>query len=219
MNSENLAVLFDMDGVIADTNPFHKQAIRQFCFRYGFSLSEEELKQRIYGRTNKDWITALFGTITQEELQRLADEKEELFRQLYRPHVQPVAGLLWFMQQLHQARIPCALTTSAPPANVAFLMQHIPIMHYFSLVLDERAVTHGKPHPEIYLRAAQELQLPNSRCVVIEDSLSGVAAARAAGSKVVGVTTTHTATELADADLVIDDFYGLTVARLRQLVA
>ncbi|GIV37524.1 MAG: hydrolase [Cyclobacteriaceae bacterium] len=214
-----MAVLFDMDGVIAHTNPFHHEAIRRFCEKYGFHLSEEEMKQRIYGRTNKDWITALFGSMHAEDLQRLAEEKEALFRDLYRAQVQPVRGLLQFMQELARHRIICALTTSAPPANVDFLMAHIPVKPYFSITLDERAVTHGKPHPEIYLKAAKALQLPNRRCVVIEDSLSGIAAARAAGSPVVGITTTHTAHELAHADYIIRDFYDLSVDDLQRLVA
>ncbi len=219
MKETQLAVLFDMDGVIAHTNPFHQEAIRRFCEKYGFHLSEEEMKQRIYGRTNKDWITALFGSLSAEDLQRLADEKEALFRDLYSAHVQPVSGLLQFMQELERHQITCALTTSAPPANVDFLMAHIPIKPYFSITLDERAVTQGKPHPEIYLKAAQTLQLPNTRCVVIEDSLSGIAAARAAGSPVVGITTTHAADELAHADYIIRDFCDLSVDVLRRLVA
>lgn len=218
MKNSQLAVLFDMDGVIADTNPFHKTAIRQFCEKYGFQLTEDELKQRIYGRTNKDWITALFGKLTDEELLRYADEKEALFRKLYEPFVKPVDGLMEFMYELAQAGVPVALTTSAPPANVEFLMRHIPVKHYFKIILDERSVTNGKPHPEIYLKAAAALQLPNSRCIVIEDSLSGVQAGKAAGSKVIGITTTHTADELADADRVADNFLQLSVKDLYHLM-
>jgi HAD superfamily hydrolase (TIGR01509 family) len=218
MKEKQLAVLFDMDGVIADTNPFHKTAIRKFCEKYGFKLTEDELKQRIYGRTNKDWITALFGKLTDEELMRYADEKEELFRKLYEPFVKPVDGLMEFMHELAKAGIPAVLTTSAPPANVQFLMGHIPVKHHFKMILDERSVTNGKPHPEIYLKAAAALQLPNNQCVVIEDSLSGVQAGKAAGSKVIGITTTHSSDELAGADWIADNFLQLSVKDLYRLV-
>ncbi len=218
MNNNQLAVLFDMDGVIADTNPFHKTAIRQFCEKYGFKLTEDELKQRIYGRTNKDWITALFGKLADNDLMRYADEKEALFRKLYEPFVKPVDGLVEFMNELVANNVPLALTTSAPPANVEFLMQHIPVKHNFRIILDERSVTNGKPHPEIYLKAAAALQLPNSRCIVIEDSLSGIAAGKAAGSKVIGITTTHTDDELADADLIADNFFQLSLNDLYALI-
>jgi HAD superfamily hydrolase (TIGR01509 family) len=216
MNS--VAVLFDMDGVIADTNPFHKKAIRDFCSRYGFRLTEEELRSRVYGRTNKDWITNLFGSLTPQELQRYAEEKEEQFRDLYVPYIKPVDGLVDFLRQLQQEKIPCAIATSAPPANVDFVLKHIPIRNYFEVILDERSVSYGKPHPEIYLKTAAALGLPGEQCVVIEDSLSGVASAKAAGCKVIGITTTHTPEELKETDLAVNDFTGLTVADVVRLV-
>jgi beta-phosphoglucomutase-like phosphatase (HAD superfamily) len=80
---------------------------------------------------------------------------------------------------------------------------------FFSIILDESCVSHGKPNPEIYLKAAAALQLPPERCIVFEDSLSGVAAAQAAGCKVVGVLTTHSADELAHSDMTIEDFTNL----------
>ena len=89
---------------------------------------------------------------------------------------------------------------------------------YFDTILNDTFVTHSKPHPEIYLKCAQALGLPNAQCIVIEDSLSGVEAGKAAGSKVIGITTTHTHEELAHCDLIIDNFNGLTIERLQQLV-
>jgi HAD superfamily hydrolase (TIGR01509 family) len=201
-----------MDGVIVDTNPFHKNAIRQFCNKYGFQLSEEELRSNIYGRTNKDWITNLFGTLTPQELERYAYEKEQLFRDLYEPHIKPVDGLLNFLHELYTEKIPCAIATSAPPANVEFVLRHIPIRNFFTVILDERSVTRGKPDPEIYLNTAQALGLTPNQCVVLEDSLSGVASAKAAGCRVIGITTTHTANELKEADLAVRNFTGLTPA-------
>jgi HAD superfamily hydrolase (TIGR01509 family) len=215
---KSIAVLFDMDGVIADTNLFHKKAIRDFCSRYGFQLSEEELRSRVYGRTNKDWITNLFGSLKAQELQRYADEKEGHFRDLYEPYIKPVNGLIDFLKQLHEEKIPCAIATSAPPANVDFVLKHIPIRNYFEVVLDERSVSFGKPHPEIYLKTAAALGLPGNQCVVIEDSLSGVASAKAACCKVIGITTTHTPEELKETDLVVSNFTGLTVADVLRLV-
>lgn len=207
-----------MDGVIVDTNLFHKKAIEQFCSKYGFRLSEEELRTKIYGRTNKDWITNLFGTLTRQQLDGYADEKEQLFRDLYEPYIKPVEGLLIFLEQLKAADVPCAIVTSAPPANVDFVLKHIPIRKYFTAILDERSVTHGKPHPEIYLNTARALELPGRQCVVFEDSLSGVESARAAGCNVIGITTTHTAAELKKTDLAVSNFTGLTVAGIMGLV-
>lgn len=207
-----------MDGVIVDTNPFHKKAIDQFCAKYGFRLTEDELRFRIYGRTNKDWITNLFGALTPRQLEHYANEKEQLFRHLYEPHIKPVEGLIELLEQLSAADVPCAIATSAPAANVDFVLKHIPIRKYFTVILDERSVTHGKPHPEIYLSTARALGLPGRQCVVFEDSLSGVESARAAGCKVIGITTTHAAAELKETDLAVSNFTGLTVAGIKCLV-
>lgn len=214
----NFAVLFDMDGVLVDTNPFHKLAIQQFCTKYGFTLSEEELHQKVYGRTNTDWITNLFGKLTPAELAAYADEKEALFREIYKPHVTPVKGLLEFLELLQANNIPRAIATSAPRANVDFILEHIPIGQYFDTILDERMVTIGKPNPEIYLKTAEALNMPTSKCIVIEDSISGITAGRDSGAKVIGVTTTHSAEELRATDYCVSDFSELTLDILKSLI-
>lgn len=214
----DFAVIFDMDGVIVDTNVFHKKAIHQFCEKYGFALTEEQLRTTIYGRTNKDWITNLFGTLTQEQLSAYAHEKEQLFRDLYLPHIKPVKGLLEFLIKLKEQNIPTAIATSAPPENVEFVLENIPIRKYFNTILDERVVTHGKPNPEIYIQTAAALGFKNEKCIVIEDSLSGVTAGRKSGSKVIGITTTHTAAELTDANFIIQDFDDLNISMLPEIL-
>lgn len=212
------AVVFDMDGVIVDTNPTHKIAIQQFCARYGFDLSEEELRTKVYGRTNRDWITNLFGTLTEEQLEAYGFEKEQLFRELYAPIIEPVKGLVTFLELLKTNNIPRSIATSAPRANVDFILNATGIGHYFDLILDERVVSRGKPDPEIYIKSAKALNLPNAQCIVIEDSLSGVAAAKASGSKVIGITTTHSEEELKNTDLTIRDFDDLNMNQLMKLI-
>lgn len=213
------AVVFDMDGVIVDTNPTHKIAIQQFCARYGLNLSEEELRTKVYGRTNRDWITNLFGKLTEEQLEAYAFEKEQLFRELYAPIIEPVKGLVTFLELLKANNIPRSIATSAPPANVDFVLEATGIGHYFDFILDERVVSRGKPDPEIYLKSAKALNLPNAQCIVIEDSLSGIAAAKASGSKVIGITTTHSEEELNETDLIIKDFEKLTIDQLKGLIS
>lgn len=195
MNS--LAFIFDMDGVIVDTNPYHKIALREFAAKYGYSLSEEELIKKIYGRTNKEWIPNLFErSLTEEEVARFGEVKEKLFRDLYEKDIEEVAGLSRFLEQAFQLDIKMAIGTSAPRSNVDFVLQHTGIGKFFSIILDESHVTHGKPNPEIYLNCAAALHFPPARCIVFEDSLSGVAAGLAAGCHVVGIATTHSAEEL-----------------------
>lgn len=204
-----VAFLFDMDGVIVDSNPFHKIALKQFCKKYGHDLSEEELIQKIYGRTNKDWLVNVFGKLDQEKLRQYADEKEALFRDLYKDDIKPVNGLIDFLKKLDDLKIARAIGTSAPKANVDFTLFKTATQKYFNTILDESFVSIGKPDPEIYIKSAAALGFKPENCIVIEDSLSGVKAGKSAGCKVIGITTTHSAQELTETDFIINDFNKL----------
>ena len=198
-----------MDGVIVDSNPFHKISLRQFCARYGFDLTEEDLLKKIYGRTNKEWIPNLFGKLPSEQVKAYGAEKEALFREIYKEDIVALKGLEVFLKLVQKAGFPLAIGTSAPRDNVDFTLSKTNLNDYFPVILDETFVDHGKPNPEIYLKTAAALDKDPKDCIVFEDSLSGVAAGKAAGCKVVGVTTTHTPDELAETDYVIDDFLDL----------
>jgi HAD superfamily hydrolase (TIGR01509 family) len=219
MNTSPFAVLFDMDGVLIDSNPYHKIALQQFCRKHGYDLSEDELRTRIYGRTNKDWITNLFGDISSDLLSRYADEKEALFREIYKNDIRPLKGLIDFLDLLEANRIPKAIATSAPRANVDFTLHHTGIGKYFSTILDESFVSRGKPDPEIYIKTAAALGYPSEKCIVMEDSLSGIASGMGAGSKVVALATTHLPEELSHAGLVIHDFSELNLGSLQRLMS
>jgi len=210
-----IAFIFDMDGVIIDSNPFHKVALHQFCEKYGYHLTEEQLRNRIYGRTNKQWITNLFEReLSPEELHEFAEEKEGLFRDLYQNDIKALAGLNQFLEKIDALKLSRSIGTSAPRSNVDFVMAKTNLSQYFPTILDDSFVEHGKPNPEIYIKCAAALGYPPARCVVFEDSISGVAAGKASGAKVVGVATTHTHEELAETDYIINDFTGLDPAEL-----
>ena len=212
------AVLFDMDGVIVDSNPYHKVALREFCKQHGHDLTEEDLRTRIYGRTNRGWITSLFGEIPEELLKQYGDEKEALYRKLYENDIAPVTGIREFLDSLNRHRIARGIGTSAPRANVDFTLSRTGLTPYFEVILDESFVSKGKPDPEIYLKTAAALGYAPKDCIVIEDSLAGVESGLSAGSQVVAITTTHTRAELEHAHLVIDDFTQLTPDLLQQLI-
>lgn len=204
-----IAFIFDMDGVIVDSNPFHKISLKQFCKKYGHELTETQLRERIYGRPNKDWIPNVFGEIGEARMREYEAEKEALFRELYKNDIQPLAGLIEFLKRLEMHNIPRAIATSAPRPNVDFTLEKTRTEKYFPVILDESFVSKGKPDPEIYLKTAAALKLPPEKCVVFEDSLSGVQAGKAAGCKVVGITTTHSGEELRETDFTIDSFEGI----------
>ena len=205
----NKAFIFDMDGVIVDSNPYHKIALQQFCKKLGYDLSEEQLREKIYGRTNKDWITNLFGDIGEAQIQRYAEEKEALYRQLYDKDITAVKGLVAFLEKMDKLSIARAVATSAPRTNVDFSLSKTHTERFFLTILDDSFVSRGKPDPEIYLKSAAALGYAPADCIVFEDSLSGVQAGKRAGCKVVGITTTHTPEELHETDFIITDFADL----------
>lgn len=207
-----------MDGVIAATNPHHEKAIKIFCERYGKSVSDSFLVDKIYGRTNADWIPELFGALEEAQLNSYADEKEQLFRDLYTEDLEAVAGLENFLKDLKDKGVKMAIATSAPKANADFILRGLAIEAYFDEILHSAHVTIGKPNPQIYLKASKALNFAPEKCVVFEDSLSGVKAGLDAGCKVVGVTTTHTKEELQHCDLVIDDFQEINSSTIEALV-
>jgi len=210
----SFGVVFDMDGVIVDTNPYHKISLKQFCEKYGYHFTDEELIKRIYGRTNNEWIANLFGKLPKERLLELGEEKEAMFRAIYKDVITPVNGLESFLKKLSNQKIPCAIGTSAPRSNVDFVLDKTGLRKYFPVILDQSHVEHGKPNPEIYLKTAAALNLAPAQTIVFEDSLSGIEAAQRAGTRVVGVTTTHTPAELKHCDLVIPDFTHLELESL-----
>lgn len=215
-----LGVIFDMDGVIVDNADYHFQAWQEASRRHGIQLSEAEYQRSYNGRPMKEILRLMFGPqMSEAEGQEFEDEKEALYRELYRPHIQPVPGLVDFLHSLRAAYIPCAVATSAPSRNVDFTLENTHTRRFFEGVVDASMVKRGKPHPEVFLKAADLLNILPHKCVVFEDALMGIAAAKAAGMKVVGVATTHPASELSQADYVIGDFTELNLKILRSIAA
>jgi beta-phosphoglucomutase len=212
------AVLFDMDGVIVDSNPYHKLAFQTFLKQYNISLTDDELKAHVYGRTNQEGMPFIFQReLSTEELLERANEKEAMFRDIYQSDIAPVNGLVPFLQLLKANHVPAAVGTAAPTENLNFVLDALNLRTYFDALLDSTYVTRGKPDPEIYLKAAAKLGVEPANCIVIEDSLAGVMAGLDAGMKVIGITTTHTAEELSNTHLIITDFVGLTIDKLEAL--
>jgi beta-phosphoglucomutase len=213
------AVIFDMDGVIADTNPHHEIAWRKYYEQHGRTLSNEEFVAHISGKHNRQIVYHLFPgqDIPLETIDRLGAEKEALFRKIYAPDIQPVPGLSAFLAMLRERGIKTAVATSAPVENLDFVLDTLGLRTYFDALLHEKLVTNPKPDPEIYLKAMGMLGTSAEESIVFEDSMTGIRAGRASGAKVVGVATTHSLDELAAVtDDVITDFTEMTWERLSQ---
>jgi HAD superfamily hydrolase (TIGR01509 family) len=212
-------VIFDMDGVIVHSHPAHKKAIQAFCKIHNQAVSQSFLENRLYGRTNKEWIPELFGEISAERLTKLADQKEQMFRDDFVPEENIVEGIHKFLDNLQENNIPMAVATSAPGENADYILSRLSITDYFDAILDSSHVTTGKPDPEVYIKASKALGKQPESCIVFEDSVSGVQAGLAAGATVIGVSSTHTKEELSSCHLVIDDFRELDIQQLQNLNA
>lgn len=188
--SKERAFLFDMDGVIADSNPYHRLAWEAFNRRYGLETTEA-MQQRMYGKRNDQIVRDFFGGgLTDEEVTARGAAKEALYREMIADRVESmlVPGFREFLERYRDT--PKAVASNAEPANVDFLLQQTGLRPYFQVVLNGHQVSHPKPDPEIYLLAAELLQTEPAACIVFEDSHSGVAAGRAAGMSVIALSTT-----------------------------
>jgi beta-phosphoglucomutase len=211
-------VLFDMDGVIINSYHYHLQSIKVFAEKYGFRLDEKEIMFNYFGRQNRVWIPALFDkSITEDEIEVLAEEKEAIYRQLYAPHIEPIAGLLSFLQELADRNVPMSVGTSAPRSNVDFVLEKTGCKKYFMGIIDDSMAKVGKPDPDVFLQAARLIDMPPQKCIVIEDSLAGIESGKRAGSKVIAMATTHKRDELPPTDLIADDFLQLNYQKLQHL--
>jgi beta-phosphoglucomutase family hydrolase len=198
------AFIFDMDGVIVDSNPHHRRAWEAFNRRYGLETTEE-MHGRMYGRRNDEIVREYFGEdLSAEEVAARGLAKEALYRDMIADQVSEMLlpGLRSFLDR--RKEIPKAVASNAEEANVDFLLNRSGLRPYFQVILNGGQVHRPKPDPEIYLLAAERLGVEPKECVVFEDSHSGVAAARAAGMPVVGILTTHD--DLPGAQLTIDNF-------------
>ncbi|MBG6233653.1 HAD superfamily hydrolase (TIGR01509 family) [Pedobacter sp. CAN_A7] len=219
MNKE-IAVIFDMDGVICHTNPYHSLAFREFFSTRNLNPTDEEFAAHMFGKSNS-YIMSHFlqRKIESAELLELEEEKEGLFRKIYEAHVDPITGIVPFITDLHDHGVKLGVATSAPKANLDLILSKVPIREMFGSIMASENVTKHKPDPEVYLTSAKNLQVDPSQCLVFEDSFSGISAALNAGMKVVGVLTSHQKEELPPCDLYINNYTELSFDQVKKLLS
>lgn len=199
-----IPLIFDMDGVLIHSNPLHEQAWLTYNRRFGIETTQE-MQRRMWGRRNDDIVRDFFGTgLTEEEVRAHGAGKEKLYREMAGATMRDalVPGIGEFLER--HTHSPKALASNAEPENVSFFLDSAGLREYFQVIVDGHQVMRPKPHPQIYLKAAELLRVQPRDCVVFEDSFTGVEAARAAGMRVVGVKTTHR--DIPGVNLAIGDF-------------
>jgi len=204
------AAIFDMDGTMINNMAYHKKAWREFAKRHGFDVSDEEFREKISGKKNDQIYANILGnTITPDEIKKYTEEKEAIYRELYAADIEPIAGLHHVITALQKAGKKIAVATTAPKDNRDFGFKALGLENTFDAILGDEHVTNGKPHPEIYLKTAEQLGIDPARCLVFEDTPSGVASGKAAGMKVVGILTGYSEEDLREADFRVKDFTQL----------
>jgi HAD superfamily hydrolase (TIGR01509 family) len=201
------AVIFDLDGVIIHNNEWHLKSWLLFARQMGISLTAEEFPERIFGKTNEQILEKEFPSATAEQLQAWSLEKEALYRDMYAPHFQLADGLYDFLENLKKGAIPAAVASNAPLVNVDFALDRGKIREFFEVVMYAGLVARPKPAPDIYLRTTALLGLEPEQCFVIEDSPTGLEAARQAGCQTIAITSTYPGADLIPlADHIFDHF-------------
>ncbi len=197
------ALLFDMDGTVTDNIPYHIRSWGIWAKREGLSHSEEELLALTHG-TISEIMRRLFPEATAEEQFLQGERKEAIYRELYQPHLSSLPGLEEFLSWARQQSLPLAIATAGDATNIAYTVDGLKIRSYFDVLVGSEDVTHGKPHPEVYLVAAERLGVEPESCVAFEDSIAGVEAVRRAGMKCIVVNPMAPREEYGDCPHVLN---------------
>ena len=202
--NENRAVLWDMDGVLVDTGDFHYEAWKETFDELNVPFSEEDFR-KTFGMNNAGILEYVYGSKPDpDEVAKISDQKESLFRDLVKGKAELLPGVKSWLERFRAWGFKQAITSSAPPANIEFLVDELKIRGYFDEIVSGFDLP-GKPNPDTFLKAAGMLQVEPENCVVIEDAIAGVEGAKRAGMKCVAVTTTNPADKLSKADLVFEN--------------
>jgi len=211
----NWAAIFDWDGVILDSSKHHEESWERLAKEEGKVLPKGHFL-RGFGRRNVEIMRDLLRWSEDlNEIQRLSLRKEELYREVVKDWgIQSLPGVQIWLERLAQAVIPCAIGSSTEQKNVRLGLGLLGLEAYFQAAVTAEHVQRGKPAPDVFLKAAEKLGFDPSRCVVFEDAPSGVAAAKAAGMRVVGVTTTHPGGHLEGVDCEVQRLDQLSLDEL-----
>ncbi len=215
--------IFDMDGVVIDSNPYHKIAWEKFLNGQGYPFDDQLFDNVLSGRTGPTSLRLLFGEdLNQDKIDLFLEEVDGNYQTILREskEVRPIAGVHAFLDQISGNGMRLALATSAPELNIELGLQKLKLENTFEHIVGKVDVTHGKPHPEVYLRSLELLGMAAENCVVFEDSKAGIQSARAAGIQVVGIASGHSKEDLLEegVSLAVDDFTGLEPEQILTLI-
>lgn len=212
-----LGAIFDMDGVLVDSSEAHHASWSRLGDEIGTPFPRA-LFDRTFGMHNNQIIPLWLGDVPADEVERLGLRKEEIYR-ASPPHLlRALPGAQALVAALAADGWRLAVASSGTRANIELILRLLDLKNAFHFLATGDDVTHGKPHPEVFLKAVAGLGLAPAACAVIEDAPQGVEAGLTAGATVLAVTSTRPAADLAEAHYVVDSLENVTPASLRDLV-
>jgi beta-phosphoglucomutase family hydrolase len=192
------ALIFDMDGTLVHNMPFHNQAWHDTLAEAGVHIDMDAFNRATTGKTTPEILRLMLGSqLSDADLAYWADRKETLYRERFACCREPLPGLLRLLDEARALELPMAVATAAPLENIPFILDELDLRRYFKTVVGAHNIKHGKPHPEIFLKSADALGVAPEQCLVFEDALGGIEAARRAGMDAVMLCTTIEAHEVA----------------------
>lgn len=190
------AFIFDIDGTIIDSMPYHDRSWKIFLARRSAPAQREDFIQRTAGRTGVEVMRELFGKLSDQEARRLVDEKEAIYRALFGAEFREMAGFTAFARAARDGGVRLACATAGDPENIAFALDGLGLHGFFDATVGAFDVKRGKPDPELFLLAAERLGAVPNECLVFEDAPLGIEGARRAGMRAFGITSSFAAAEL-----------------------
>ena len=210
------AVLWDMDGVLVDTGEFHYLTWKETLELNGIPFSRQEF-QHTFGMNNEQVLTFVLGHKPDPgRLKEMSDLKEENFRKMVRDQSELNPAVLELLDQVQEAGIKQAIASSAPSENIDTVVDKLHIRDFFQAMVSGNSLP-SKPDPVVFLLAAQELGVAPENCIVVEDAIAGIGAAKRANMKCIAVAATHPIEDLEEADLAVPSLDKLTIADIIQL--
>jgi beta-phosphoglucomutase len=211
-------VVFDMDGVVIDSHPAHRAAWKAFLEAVGKTVTDSELNIILDGGKREEILKHFLGELSLEQVVEYGKRKDEILRS-HATRLEPMAGVVEFLDQLCDAGIRLALATSAGRYRVYDTLKGLGIEHYFETIVTGDDVPAGKPDPAIYRLAAERMNENPEHLLAVEDAVSGVKAARSAGMRCVGLAHNGRAAALrsAGANPIIKDFRSLSFPQVQAL--
>ena len=184
-------VIFDMDGTIVDSLPYHKKSWQIFAKKHPIKNFEKLLLQKKGGTITEIMRFMIGKSKSETEIEELGELKESLFRKIYSDKIEPIKGFIDFLKILKKNKISISLASNGGHENIKFVMKKLNCNKYFKFKIGGEDVENGKPNPEMFLRVLELSSLKAKECLIFEDSIEGIKAGVKAGCKVVGVTTSH----------------------------